>query len=82
MPRFVFELTDFSIRWLGQENKHLKLLFGQNQSVTVFNLLPKNQTHFLNGATDKSVWVEAKLTQNTWNGSTKNELVAENLWIV
>lgn len=82
MPRFIFEIKNYSVRWLGQENKHIKLTFESSQTVTIFNLLPENRNYFIQPNPDTRLWVEAKITQNTWNGSTKNELVAENLWIV
>jgi len=82
-PQFVFPLSHYSIKFLGQDEKHAKIFFS-GQQVTAFNLDKEIVQEFKKNINEqqlntKEIWVIAKISQNTWNGSTKNELVAEKI---
>jgi single-stranded-DNA-specific exonuclease len=84
-PEFVLklpELQELSIKFMGKESNHAKITF-DNHSVTMFNL-SKEQLQYLNGENPKNnqCWVGVKVSQNTWNGATKLELIANHLWLV
>ena len=82
-PQFVFPLSHYSIKFLGQDEKHAKIFFS-GQQLTAFNLDKEIVQEFKKNINEqqlntKEIWVIAKISQNTWNGSTKNELVAEKI---
>jgi single-stranded-DNA-specific exonuclease len=79
-PQFLFKADLASFRWLGSENKHIKLTLKNGQTVTVFNLEEGTKLAFLGGSQDLSVWLLAKISQNTWNSNTKLELIADKIW--
>lgn len=82
MPKFIFALENYAIRWLGSENKHLKLIIQNNHTITAFNISEEIKQTMLAKKYVSNLWIEAKLTQNTWNGCTKNELIADNIWVI
>ncbi|GEM_PF-1595887 len=82
IPKFVFNLENYSLRWLGQGGRHIRINLKQEISVTIFNPDEEIKQQFLQANLPKNIWLEAKLTQNTWNGSTRNDLVAEKIWVL
>ncbi len=82
IPKFVFNLESYSLRWLGQEGRHIRINLKPEISVTIFNLDEQIKQQFLQINLPKNIWLEAKLTQNTWNGNTRNDLVAERVWVL
>jgi single-stranded-DNA-specific exonuclease len=79
-PQFLFKANIQSFRWLGAENKHLKLVLKNGQTVTTFNLEESVKNSFLENSDNISVWLLAKISQNTWNNNTKLELIADRIW--
>jgi single-stranded-DNA-specific exonuclease len=78
-PHFLFQLSSPKLKWLGIEQKHIKFSVGGEEiSLTGFNLSQKDKNQ-IQGYISKEneLWVLAKISQNTWNGSTKLELIIE-----
>jgi single-stranded-DNA-specific exonuclease len=85
MPQLMIYVDSYAFKWLGSEQKHLKLLLGLEQfPITVFGLKDEIRQEFMNMdyIGNRSLWVQARATQNSWNGNTKKELIAENLWFI
>jgi single-stranded-DNA-specific exonuclease len=85
MPSFVVQLsiTSANYKWLGQEQKHIKITLDTGITATVFNLKNDFKEMLLKdtGVSTKTIWTELKMSQNTWNGKTSLELIAENIWV-
>lgn len=83
VPSLVFQLNfkDINLSWMGKEQNHLKITFNRNQSLTYFRVSSEEKTQILNSInTDSCFWVEAKLSQNSWNGQTTNTLITEKMY--
>ena len=84
-PKLLFRCTIKSFRWLGIDNKHLKLSLSSGQSVTCFNIEEDIKSLFIKEANPASVstslWLLAKISQNTWNNKTNLDLICEKIWI-
>ncbi len=90
VPEFVTKLSSFKFKFLGNENKHIKVFFGDsNMSAVVFGLDENQKREFLDLQNEfyykeiegKNLWLKLRLTQNVWNGSTKLELLASKIWL-
>jgi len=84
MPVLVFRLSfkEISLLWMGTEKNHLKITFNKIQSLTYFRVSHEQKNIILKLInTESTFWVEAKISQNTWNGNTKNTLIAERLYL-
>jgi single-stranded-DNA-specific exonuclease len=79
-PQFLFKANISSFRWLGTENKHIKLILKNGQTATTFNIDDQIKNYFLNNEDNISVWLLVKISQNTWNYNTKLELIADKIW--
>ncbi|MBC7472601.1 MAG: DHH family phosphoesterase [candidate division SR1 bacterium] len=79
-PQFLFKVTVVSFRWLGSENKHIKIILKNMQTITIFNLDNEIKESFLHYSDSLTVWLLAKISQNTWNNTTKLELIADKIW--
>ena len=80
-PEFVFPINEFETRFMGKEANHAKLTT-ETGTVTMFYLSPELKEHLEQKPTDRQLWVGAKVSQNTWNGRTNSELIANNYWLV
>jgi single-stranded-DNA-specific exonuclease len=85
MPSFLIQLSlqNLNFKWLGQEQKHIKITLDSGITATVFNLKNDFKEVLLHssGIEGKTFWTELKMSQNTWNGKTSLELIAENIWV-
>jgi single-stranded-DNA-specific exonuclease len=120
MPSFIFCSQDYQLYWLGNQQKHLKVVLPQNTlSLVLFNLenfeaektqiiddliLSSNQdpinssspsNQFLNVSSNEvsnktlnesanspaPIFFKVRISQNTWQGQTTNQLIIENFWI-
>jgi single-stranded DNA-specific DHH superfamily exonuclease len=84
-PQFLFQLPiGFQTKFMGSNGNHARLIFGQELSLVAFNLQPSLIDYLKNETKNKpgNLWVLAKTSQNTFNGNTKTELIAEKLWVV
>lgn len=79
-PQFLFKANMTSFRWLGSENNHIKLTLTNGQAVTIFNLDNAIKESFLQNSDSLTIWLLAKISQNTWNNTTKLELIADKIW--
>jgi single-stranded-DNA-specific exonuclease len=79
-PQFLFEASMTNFRWLGNENKHIKVNLEDGKTVTIFNIEEETKEIFLNGPSETTIWLLAKISQNTWNNNTKLELIADRIW--
>jgi hypothetical protein len=91
VPEFMTRLDSFKFKFLGNENKHIKVFFGDlNMSAVVFGLDEEQKQIFLDLQDEfsyqevkgRSLWLKLRLTQNVWNGSTRLELLASKILIL
>jgi len=84
LPRFTLNVSRWTFRWLGQEQKHAKIQPENGISITLFNLEPSIQKLLLEYIPGQKIqhelWITATPSQNTWNGKTTHELIAEEIW--
>ncbi len=83
-PHFLLEINSSAeFRWLGQEQKHVKFSIGsQNIPLTGFNLESDIKAILLVPQESRStVFVLAKISQNTWNNNTNLELIIERFLV-
>lgn len=75
-----------NFRWVGNDQKHVKIIYN-GISITQFNLKQDTKNELtplivgLKNLEKNHLWLQAKVSQNSWNGNTKMELIAENIWI-
>ncbi len=84
LPNLAFQVTNQalkSIKWLGQEQKHLKLNLATEVCLTFFNLESEIKEYFINPK-KKDLWVIAKPIQNCWNNKQSIQLVADKWFII
>ncbi len=81
LPNLLLLVDSFEIKWLGQEQKHVRINFHKNNYFTVFNIDKNLQQKLLSGRT-KKILAKVRCNQNTFRGFTKFDLVAENIWAV
>jgi single-stranded DNA-specific DHH superfamily exonuclease len=83
LPNLAFEVSDIalkSIKWLGSEQKHLKLTSVGGVSLTFFNLEPDIQNYFLK-AKKQALWIITKPIQNCWMNKRTIELVVDKWFL-
>ena len=67
--------------WLGKEEKHLKLTVGDIK-ITVFNISLELKKKLLEVDDSKiKIWLQTRISQNTWQDKTTIELLSEELWL-
>ena len=90
MPNLCFQLSQKSIetkKWLGKEEKHIKLTSLNGFNVTFFNLETELKDFFLqktrvfDTSNIAKLWVLTKPIQNAWNNKRSIELVVEK-WCI
>lgn len=82
-PRFIFWVKEFGIRLIGQNKNHAKIFLKNGLTVTLFNIdtgLQESFSHLSEAITEQNfvLWIIAKVSQNSWQGQTKLELVGED----
>jgi single-stranded-DNA-specific exonuclease len=82
MPALMVQLgtTDFSFKFLGNDQKHVKFNLPNGLTITAFNIKDDLKSTLLK-STDSQFWCTLKVSQNTWRDKTTLELIAENIWI-
>jgi single-stranded DNA-specific DHH superfamily exonuclease len=83
LPNLAFEVSDLalkSIKWLGSEQKHLKLTSSNGVSLTFFNLEPDIKDFFLK-AKKQALWIITKPIQNCWMNKRTIELVVDKWFL-
>ena len=81
-PYFLFELPNQFLnnrKVIGQKGNHIKLTMDNSLSLTFFNL-DLDLISDINNS-NKDFIILAKISQNTWNNSTKLELIGESISI-
>jgi single-stranded DNA-specific DHH superfamily exonuclease len=79
-PQILFELkSKGGFRWIGELQNHLKIILENNINCTAFNIDKEAKSQILESTS--SIWILAKVSQNTWNNSTKLELIADKVII-
>jgi single-stranded DNA-specific DHH superfamily exonuclease len=90
LPNFAFQLNSETVinpKWLGNEQKHLKLTTVNGCTLTFFNLEMELQTYFLNINKHSVVgpvsllWVIGKPSQNCWKGNRTIELIVDKWFL-
>ena len=83
LPNLVFEVersTVNTIKWLGSEQKHLKLTSVNGISLTFFNIELELKQYFLR-AEKKALWIITKPIQNCWMNQRTIELVVDKWFL-
>jgi single-stranded DNA-specific DHH superfamily exonuclease len=83
LPNLAFEVSDLalqSIKWLGSEQKHLKLTSSNGVSLTFFNLEQELKDFFLK-ARKQALWIITKPIQNCWMNKRTIELVVDKWFL-
>lgn len=84
LPLLAFELSQNTCnnkKWLGQEQKHIKLITKNNCTLTFFNLTAELVDFFKNEDITKVLWITAKPSQNCWNNIRNIEMVVEKTFL-
>jgi single-stranded-DNA-specific exonuclease len=79
-PWLIFSTDISKVRFMGDKGQHFKLTLNSGVSVTAFNQ-DTELLDVLRDALDVRVWIQAKLSQNSWNGKTNQELIADKIGI-
>jgi hypothetical protein len=89
LPNLAFEVSTWSVRnrrWLGQDQKHIKLTTKNNTTITIFNLTEDFVDFFIQSQTSteptEKLWVIAKPVQNCWNNIRNIELIADKVFLI
>jgi single-stranded DNA-specific DHH superfamily exonuclease len=83
LPNLAFQVsasTLNTVKWLGSEQKHLKLTSSGGISLTFFNLEPEIKDYFLK-AKKQELWIIAKPLQNCWQNKRTIELVVDKWFL-
>jgi single-stranded DNA-specific DHH superfamily exonuclease len=83
LPNLAFEITPqtlTTIKWLGSEQKHLKLTSTNGVCLTFFNLEQQLKAYFL-GAKKQALWIITKPIQNCWMNKRTIELVVDKWFL-
>jgi single-stranded DNA-specific DHH superfamily exonuclease len=83
LPNLAFEIasqTLNTIKWLGSEQKHLKLTCSSGICVTFFNLDLGLKEYFLK-AKNQALWVITKPIQNCWQNKRTIELIVDKWFL-
>jgi single-stranded DNA-specific DHH superfamily exonuclease len=83
LPNLAFEVmpsTLSNLKWLGSEQKHLKLTSVNGICLTFFNLEPELKNYFLNPK-KTALWIITKPIQNCWMNKRTIELVVDKWFI-
>ena len=79
-PNLISVFTNYTIRWLGLEQKHARINFASNY-FTVFNLSPEFKQKLIRNDNKtgglEPILAVLKPNQNTFRGSTSLDLIAE-----
>jgi single-stranded-DNA-specific exonuclease len=86
MPKIMIYLQNYGYKPLGKDGKHLRILTAHN-SFTFFSGAVDNQEIMTEIKTEigyqkYNLWLQLKVSQNSWQGQTKWEFLAENGWFV
>ena len=91
LPNLVFQININSsqeFKWLGSDQKHLKIWTENKIPVAVFNISDEIRALFLGfslmgsvGKQNLALWVVSKPSSNAWNGVLTLELVADKVFI-
>ncbi|MEI6728651.1 MAG: DHHA1 domain-containing protein [bacterium] len=82
-PFIIFKTSSFTLRWMGQEQNHTKITFNITQTATLFRVDEQTKKDLIQGEIEgRGIWLMAKISQNTWNGKTSLELIAEKCWVL
>lgn len=86
IPKIMICLENYGYKPLGKDGKHLRILTSQN-SFTFFSGAVDNQEIMTEieteiGEQKYDLWLQLKVSQNSWQGQTKWEFLAENGWFV
>ncbi|MEM1312734.1 MAG: DHHA1 domain-containing protein [Patescibacteria group bacterium] len=78
------KLSQLDYRWLGNDQKHIKGVLQTRVKFVVFNISPKFKDVLMDLdslKTVQNIWLELKVSQNSWNGQTNFELIADKIWL-
>jgi single-stranded-DNA-specific exonuclease len=82
-PFIIFKTSSFTLRWMGQEQNHTKITFNITQTATLFRVDEQTKKDLIQAEIEgRGIWLMAKVSQNTWNGKTSLELIAEKCWVL
>lgn len=86
MPKIMICLEEYGYKTLGKDGKHLRIITPKN-SFAFFSGAINNQDILRQISTQIStqkykLWLQLKPSQNSWEGQTKWEFLAENGWFV
>jgi single-stranded-DNA-specific exonuclease len=83
MPKILFQTQDYSFKIIGKDQNHLSITIN-NIRCTAFNLSPEELEKVAEINLSQSfspIWLIAKPSQNSWNGKTKLELIADEIFL-
>jgi single-stranded DNA-specific DHH superfamily exonuclease len=83
LPNLAFQVSENTlntIKWLGSEQKHLKLTSSNGVCLTFFNLEPELKQYFLSPK-KQALWIITKPIQNCWQNKRTIELVVEKSFL-
>ena len=86
LPMLAFEVLPPTInnkKWLGQDQKHIKLVTKNNCTLTFFNLTEEFSNFFKDSSqsSQPKLWVTAKPSQNCWNNTRTIEMVVDKVFV-
>jgi single-stranded DNA-specific DHH superfamily exonuclease len=79
-PNFLFRFevkTEQNLKWIGADQNHLKITTKNGLSCTAFSISKDQKKEIL--IQDSQLWIVAKISQNSWNNTTKLELIADKI---
>ncbi len=81
-PNILFSLKSNTLntKWIGQNQSHAKFTTQNGITCTAFNIEIDQKLKIQKP--NSELWIVAKVSQNTWNNSTKLELIADKIIIV
>ncbi|NJL97158.1 hypothetical protein HC864_05140 [Candidatus Gracilibacteria bacterium] len=84
LPNFGWEVEVSKVFWMGDKNQHLKILMTNGVNLLMFGLDEKEQNQIKEyfDSQDKSLWVIAKPSKNTWKGKVSNDLIVDKYYIL
>jgi single-stranded DNA-specific DHH superfamily exonuclease len=83
LPNLAFQISPStlnSIKWLGSEQKHLKLTSINGISLTFFNLATEIKEYFLSQK-KQALWIITKPLQNCWQNKRTIEMVVDKWFL-
>ncbi len=79
-PHLTFTTILTNVKFMGNNQQHFKTILSSGVALTAFNIDSDIQKQLIGGSSI-SVWITAKISQNSWNGQTKNELIVDKIYL-